>query len=232
MEKESLTPAVPEEAQLAVKTFNYRAKLSRVHVNILYSMMLLRITRGYSSAEASFLMGHASNTIGELETLAHKDMPVSWLCEMLEALGEPSYRGIIFTDFGKDVSCQSCEMQCTRYEKYVEHTLFRTDSEGKANLVYKVFETNPNYVEDEEREGELLVATRDILALLFNGRYFIEAKSPAAIYQKCSSLLGSDMKPRHAQQVLAEMIAKRGYPKLRRNVAKRKDKITYEKILK
>jgi len=58
MKKEHLTPTGASEAQTVVKTANYQVKLSRVHVNILYSMMLLRITRGYSSAETSFLMGH------------------------------------------------------------------------------------------------------------------------------------------------------------------------------
>ncbi|RZK92218.1 MAG: hypothetical protein EOO98_03945 [Pedobacter sp.] len=43
--------------------------------------------------------------------------------------------------------------------------------------------------------------------------------------------LGTDTRPRHVQQVLAEMVAKRGYPKLRRNAAKLNSKITYEKIL-
>ena len=55
-----------------LRTYHYKAELSRTDVNVLYNMMLLRISKGYLPEETSFLMGMGNDAIGNFEKLARK----------------------------------------------------------------------------------------------------------------------------------------------------------------
>ncbi|MFC1223418.1 hypothetical protein ACFE6N_06385 [Pedobacter sp. BG31] len=212
-----------------LRTYHYKAKMSRTDVNILYSMMLLRISKGYLPEETSFLMGMGNDAIGNFEKLARKRMSMGMLMDILAALGKKSVSGFILFGSGRKADDFLCHMVRTKRTKIIEHTLYIVDDAGTERLVFKLFELNPSYFQFPNSDEHRLKETREILDVELNDNWF-SPKTPLEIYQHCCLLTDQEIEPRNVMKVLEEMTSRRSYPKLLRNKANEGRKITYEKI--
>lgn len=212
-----------------LRTYHYKTEMSRTDVNILYSMMLLRISKGYLSEETSFLMGMGNDAIGNFEKLARKRVTMGMLMDILAALGKKSVSGFILFGSGRKADDFLCHMVRTKRTKIIEHALYIVDEDGTKKLVFKLFELNPSYFQFPNSEEHQLKEIREILDVELNDNWS-SPKTPIEIYQHCCLLTDKDIMPRHIMKVIGEMISRRSYPKLLPNKASEGRKITYEKI--
>ncbi|MNK92756.1 hypothetical protein D3C87_1128920 [compost metagenome] len=210
-------------------TYHYKAELSRTDVNVLYNMMLLRISSGYLPEEASFLMGMASDAISNFEKLARKRVTMGMLMDILAAHGKKSLNGFILFGSGRKAGHFPCHMLRTKRTKIIEHVLYLMDYTGTERLAFKLFELNPSYFAFPQSDEHQLKEIRDILDIELKDNWS-NPKTPIEIYQHCCLLTDKDIMPRHIMKVIGEMTSRRSYPKLLPNKASEGRKITYEKI--
>lgn len=212
-----------------VRTSHYRAEMSQTDINVLYSVMVLRISKGYLAEETSFLMGMGSDLIGRFEKLARKRVTIGMLDDVLSALGKKSLSGFILFGSGLKKGNFDCHMVRTRRTKIIEHSLFLKDANGDERLAFKLFEINPHHMSLLYCEEQQMKDVRDILEteLIDN---WSDPKTPIEIYQHCCMLTDHDIMPRNVMKVLDEMVSRRSYPKLVVNRSNEKRKITYDRI--
>lgn len=213
-------------------TNTYQTKLSANEINLLYSMMQLRISKGCSTKETSFLMGYADDPIGELEQLAHEGIDFGTTYQMFRALEEDSLKGLVTAHKSDGDRSFHCQMLTTDRDNIREHSFLMTDHNGKERLVFKLFEQQPNYFQYPMEEESTLNETRAILQVIFDGTIFYEPQTPLDIYRRCRLMTGLEMRPRHLMQALSEIVAKRGNPKMLQRKSRRDGKITFEKFIK
>lgn len=208
---------------------HYKTELSLADVNVLYGILLLRISKGYSPNEVSFLMGLDNDPVGRFERLARKKITVGMLMDILSALGEKSLGSFIL--FSSDVATGDClcHMVRTKRRKIIEHALYLLDSTGAEMLMFRLFERNPDHLPFPQSEIQKWVETSKILDVELNDNWSVP-KEPIEIYQHCCLSTELDIMPRHVMKVLGEMTSRSSYPKLMLNKAIEGKKITYEKV--
>lgn len=203
--------------------------ISIMRVNVLYSLMLIRISRGYTSEDVSYLMGFEENIIEEMEEF-NRNIDLSDVYRFVEAMEENSMKGILFTNFGISNSESNYKLVKVVHDEFIEISLFRdTDS---AHNVFKLYEPNPDFIQDQESHNETILELRGILNIMFQGHFFDEPQTPFAIYRHCRSFCGSDLYPRQLKMVLNGMLKEKGKPKLVCHKSKTRGTISYEKIIK
>ena len=212
-----------------IRTYHYKAEMSRTDINVLYNLMLLRISKGYLSEETSFLMGTSSNAVGNFEKLARKRVTMRMLMDILAALEKKSLNGFILFGSGRKSGDFTCHMVRTKRTKIIEHALYLMDDTGTERLVFKLFELNPSYTPFSQSDAHELKAIREILDVELNDNW-LSPKTPLEIYQHCCMLTDQDIMPRQVIKVLEEMTSRRSYPKLFRNKANEGRKVIYEKV--
>lgn len=210
----------------------YQTKLSANEINLLYSMMQLRISKGCSTKETSFLMGYVDDPIGKLEQLTNEGIDFVTTFQMFQAFEEGSLKGLITANESYGDGSFHCQMLTADQGNIREHSFFMTYHDGKEKLVFKLFEQQPDYVQHPIEEEDTQNETRAILQVIFDGTIFYEPQAPLDIYRRCRLMTGLEMRPRHLMQALSEIMAKRGNPKMVQRKSRRDGKITFEKIIK
>ena len=208
---------------------HYKAELSLADVNVLYGIMLLRISKGYSPDEVSFLMGLGSNPVGRFERFARRKITIGMLMGILSALGEKSLGSFIL--FSSDVMLGDslCHMVRTKRRKIIEHALYLLDGTGAERLMFKLYERNPYHIQFPQSEIQKWDEIGKILDVELDDNWSVP-KEPIEIYQHCCLLTELDIMPRHVMKVLGEMTSRSRYPKLLLNKSNEGGKITYEKV--
>lgn len=205
------------------------AKLSTIDINVIYSLMLLRISKGLTPAELDFLIGSTETTIQDMEDFNLKSIGLEIIWKVLTAIEGGDLQGIIFSPLGSNDRSASYKLVRITNEQVIETAVYALDSTNSENLVFKLFEQNTAYEKFPQALNTTLNEIRGLLTLMLDGAAFIEPLSPMEVYQKCRIVLGNEVHPRYVEMILAEMTKKRGYPKLARRKIKRTGKIVYEK---
>ena len=208
---------------------HYKTELSLADVNVLYGIMLLRISKGYAPNEVAFLMGLGSDPLGRFERLARKKITIGMLIDILSALGEKSLGSFILFSSDVMVGDSFCHMVRTKRRKIIEHALYLLDSTGADRLMFKLFERNPDHLPFPQSEIQKWDEIGKILDVELNVNWSVP-KEPIEIYQHCCLLTELDIMPRHVMKVLGEMTSRSSYPKLLLNKSNEGRKITYEKV--
>lgn len=205
------------------------AQLSAIDINVIYSLMLLRISKGLTSAELDFLIGSTEATIQDMEDFNLKSVGLEIVWKVLTAVEGGDLQGIIFSPLDSNDRSASYKLVRITNEQVIEIAVYALDITNSENLVFKLFEQNTAYEKFPQALSTTLNEIRRLLNLMLDGAAFIEPLSPMEIYQKCRIILGNEVHPRYVEMILAEMTKKRGYPKLARRKIKRTGKIVYEK---
>lgn len=205
------------------------AKLSTIDINVIYSLMLMRISKGLTPVELDFLIGSTETTIQDMEDFNLKSVGLEIIWKVLTAIEGGDLQGIILSPLGSNDRSASYKLVRITNEQAIETAVYVSDSKNSESLVFKLYEQNTA----NEKFPQALITTlndiRGLLNLMLDGAAFIEPLSPLEIYQKCRIILGNEVYPRYVETILTEMTKKRGYPKLILRKIKRTGKIVYEK---
>lgn len=197
-------------------TLTFTARMSALHLAMLYSFMIKRIAKGYSTSEASFLMGYHIDFIKQKEELKSIGFSFEDMHCFRYAMEEISLRamtpGFEHQNHTKDYLLKKQIKGST-----IEHKMFRIEEDQSEVLVFQLLEENPGYIRYQTAEKENAAEVKAILNVLFEGRLFFSPQTPLVIYQRCRSAIGNEsIEPRYIQAALSELTKKKDFPKLKR----------------
>ena len=211
----------------------YTKETTRLNINLLYSFMLKRIAKGYSSLDVSFLMGYSFDFIKSVEELMQLGLDFVTNGLYLEALRDGDIGGILFNDFDKE-GVARFELIRTTHPEQIIHEVYQLSNEDEKDneLVFKLFEQNWKYQEFKNAQSchNNRTVLSEFLALLFAGTYFLTPKEPSSIFRRCQMVVDGDLKPYEVRGILFEMTKQKSFPKLR--AKDRRDGLTFEKVFK
>ena len=82
---------------------SFTQKTTRLNINLLYSCMLKRIAKGFSSMDVSFLMGFSFDYVKDVEeNMMNSGFEMVASRIYLDALSDTDTGGILFDDFEMD----------------------------------------------------------------------------------------------------------------------------------
>lgn len=202
--------------------------LSPVNVGMLYSFMIKRIARGYSTAEVSFLMGYTNDYMKQKEELSSIGFTYEDMHCFRHAVEEKSLTGLI-SNFGKGGIMSEYQLMKTSDLRKTELIMTRLEKGGLETPIFHLIENNTGGNEHKIAELQSEVQATAILNVLFEGRLFYTPQSPLQIFQKCRSTLSESLSPRHLQTALLRLTKKKDFPKLKR-VKSKDNGCLYEKV--
>lgn len=206
----------------------YKAMLSPVNVGMLYSFMIKRIAKGYSTSEVSFLMGHTNDYMKQKEELTSIGFTYEDMHCFQHAVEEPSLRGII-SSFENGANKSEYQLIKNSNSVKTEFMMIRLEADGKETPIFHLMENNTNRIEHKITERSMEVQAMAILNVLFEGKLFYSPQSPLQIYQKCRSKISDPLSPRHLQAALLNLTKKNDFPKLKR-IKSKDNGCVYEKV--
>ncbi|WP_316840496.1 hypothetical protein [Pedobacter gandavensis] len=203
-----------------------KAMLSSVNVGMLYSFMIKRIAKGYSTSELSFLMGYTNDYMKQKEELISIGFTFEDMHCFRHAVEEKSLVGLI-SNFENLKTIGEYQLVKIGSPRKTELKMVRLEKDGTETQIFHLIENNPMNPNVDEKETETELAA--MLNVLFEGRLFYTPQSPLQIYQTCRSTLSENIAPRHLQTALLTLTKKKDFPKLKR--IKSKDHgCMYEKV--
>lgn len=206
----------------------YKAMLSPVNVGMLYSFMIKRIAKGYSTSEVSFLMGYTNDYMKQKEELNSIGFTYEDMHCFQHAVEEPSLRGLIPSI---EKGSSKCEYQLIKISgpAKIEFMMIRLEKDGQETPIFHLIENNTKGNAHQVTELSIEAQAIAILNVLFEGKLFYSPQSPLQIYQKCRSRISESLSPRHLQAALLNLTKKNDFPKLKR-VKSKDNGCMYEKV--
>ncbi|MBC8987755.1 hypothetical protein H9X96_18490 [Pedobacter sp. N36a] len=205
-----------------------KAMLSPVNVGMLYSFMIKRIAKGYSTSEVSFLMGYANDYMKKKEELSSIGFSYEDMHCFQHAVEEPSLRGLI-SSFENGGSKSEYQLIKISNPVKIEFMMMRLETDGQETPIFHLIENNMNSIAHKITELSMEAQAMAILNVLFEGKLFYSPQSPLQIYQKCRNKLSESFSPRHLQAALLNLTKKNDFPKLKR-VKSKDNGCVYEKV--
>lgn len=217
-----------EEAKKLV-TIISNGRLSATNAGMLYSFMIKRISKGYSTAEVSFLMGYTNDYLRQKEELKTIGFSFEDIQNFTRAIEESPSKGFIP---GHEKKNHEADYQLikTIKETTIDISMFRTERDQSRTQIFHLIEENPGFIRHQRSFEENAAEAKTILNVLFDGPLFYSPQSTLKIYQQCRTAFGTEtLQPRHVQAALLEMTKKKTFPKLNRVRSKDYGNM-YEKI--
>lgn len=202
--------------------------LSSVNVGMLYSFMIKRIAKGYSTSEVSFLMGYTNDYMKQKEELSSIGFTYEDMHCFRQAVEEKSLTGLI-SNFENGRSMSEYQLMKTSDPSKTELIMIRLEKGGLEVPVFHLIENTTSSSQHGITEQQSEVQAMAILNVLFEGGLFYTPQSPLQIYQKCRSSLAESLFPRHLQIALLSLTKKKAFPKLKR-VKSKDNGCMYEKV--
>lgn len=218
----------PDYASLPVVEV-FVEETTRLNINLLYSFMLKRISKGYSSLDVSFLMGYSYDFIKSVEELMHLGLDFITTNLYLRALQDSDNEGILFNDF-ESKGVETFKLVRTTRSEQIIHEVFRVFNEDDSEVIFRLFENNHRSQAQKNEHGqeEKRMFLTKFLDFLFSSTYFLSPREPNSIFQRCRVAVDGELKPYEVREILFEMCKQKSYPKLK--AKDRKDGLTFEKV--
>lgn len=195
-----------------------KAILSSVNVGILYSFMIKRIGKGYSTAEISFLMGYANDYMKQKEELASVGFTFEDMHCFRQAVEEQSLTGLIF-NFEEENMVDEYQLIKIITSTKTEIKMIRLEKDGTVSQIFQLMEVNTTGLIYKTAELEISEKVAAMVKVLFDGQLFYSPQSALQIFQKCRDV-STTLAPRHLQAALSSLTKKNEFPKLRRTKSK------------
>ncbi|MBB2151734.1 hypothetical protein [Pedobacter gandavensis] len=205
-----------------------KATLSSVNVGLLYSFMIKRIAKGYSTSEVSFLMGHHTDYIKQKEELISIGFTFEDMHCFRQAVEEKSLTGLI-SNFEDLKTMGSYQLLKTSDPIKTEIKMIRFEKDGREIPIFHLVENNKMENHSKISEQQIAAEVTAKLNVLFEGQMFYKPQSPLQIYQECRNTLSETLAPRHLQAALLTLTKKKDFPKLKRIKSKDHGSM-YEKV--
>ena len=217
-----------EEDKKPVSTI-FKARMSSLNVAMLYSFMVKRIAKGYSTSETSFLMGYAVDFIKQKEELKSIGFSFEEIHRFKQAMEEHSLRA--FAPGYENHNYTADYLLIRQVEGPRIHIkMLRIEEDQSEILLFQLLEENPAYARHRtiNQEGSDLAVA--IMKVLFEGRLFYTPQVPLTIYQRCRSAVGSEnIDPKHVQAALSALSNTTDFPRLKR-IRSKEYGCMYEKV--
>lgn len=195
---------------------SFRGRLTSLNVGILYGLMVKRISRGYSTAEMSFLMGYTNDYIRQKEELKQVGFSFEDIHNFANALEEKSWRGFSYS-YEENNTEADYILTKTISKVRIDIRLFHLSEDGEQTLIFHLMEENPAYNRYPTSEEEYFNEAKAVMKVLFEGRLFYTAKSPLEIYQRCRTISGNNnLDPKHIQEALLHFSSLNEFPRLKK----------------
>lgn len=207
----------------------FKGRMTSLQVGILYGFMVKRISRGYSTAEMSFLMGYSTDYIRQKEELKQIGFSFEDIHNFATALEERSWRGFSYSyeEHNKEADYLLVK---TLSKVRIDLQLFRIAEDQSQTLVFHLLEENPGYVRYPTSEAEYFQEAQAVMKVLFEGRLFYSAKTALEIYQRCRTISGNNnLDPKHIQAAIASFTSLKEFPKLKK-IRSKEYGCMYEKV--
>ncbi|AOM77256.1 hypothetical protein [Pedobacter steynii] len=207
----------------------FSARMSSLNVAMLYSFMLKRIAKGYSTSEISFLMGYTTDFIKQKEELKSIGFSFEDIHCFKQAMEEQSLRA--FAPGYENQNYTADYLLIKQVEGPGIHIkMLRIAEDQSETLMFQLLEENPAYARHQTINQENAALARAIMKVLFEGRLFYTPQMPLTIYQRCRSAVGSEnIDPKHVQAALSELSNKKDFPRLKR-IRSKEYGCMYEKV--
>lgn len=165
----------------------------------------------------------------EREDLKSMEFAVLDMQHFVDTLEDRGLEGIILTDLGEQAFSDYKLIRNISAE-LIQHDMYQIQEDKSEKLLFRLFEENPitkltKYSTSHETATKETCA---LLDLLFEGMYFMSARTPLEIFIKCRALSGSKLSPGYVKDALEKMTKRKKYPKLKRVYSKHYG-YTYEK---
>lgn len=204
------------------------ATLSSLNVALLYSFMIKRIAKGYSTSEVSFLMGYHSDYMKQKEELNSIGFTFEDMHCFRHAVEENSLGGLV-SNFGGLKTMGNYQLLKTNDPIKTEIKMIRIEEDGRETSIFHLVENNkmdiPAKISEKKTEADVTA----MLNVLFEGKLFYTPQSPLQIYQECRNTLSETVAPRHLQTALLSLTKKKDFPKLKR-IKSKDNGCMYEKV--
>ncbi|WP_316821651.1 hypothetical protein [Pedobacter gandavensis] len=205
-----------------------KASLSSVNVSMLYSFMIKRIAKGYSTAELSFLMGYTNDYMKQKEELISIGFTFEDMHCFRHAVEEKSLAGLI-SNFENLKTMGEYQLIKTWGQRKTDLKMSKLEKDGTEQQIFHLIEHHTNEELLPIKENKIKAEVAALLNVLFEGSMFYTPQSPLQIYQTCRNSLTDTIAPRHLQAALQTLARKKDFPKLKR--IKSKDYgCMYEKV--
>jgi hypothetical protein len=199
------------------ETKTFKANMSTLSVNLLYSLMLKRISKGFSTADMSFLMGYPYDCVNDNEELISVGYAINDIYRYCDALGEKTMGGIILNDFDEKESSEH-QLFRTTYAEIIQYDMYMIGKEQPDTLIFRLYEGNPEFkkVTYFRSYESVIKQVTAILDLLFEGAFFLSPQIPMNIYTRCRTVCDPGLYPNYVEKILHTMTIKKEFPKLKR----------------
>jgi hypothetical protein len=172
--------------------------------NLLYTVMLLRIAKGYTSAELSFLIGYTGDYIASVESL---EVPIYNPYDMRiisKVLDEPSLTGI-------DLDEETGEKVYVEMHRFVEgnevyHVSHVLDEQDTMVPSFTLIETIGEHQQTSDLDNTDYQLVRNAVKLLIDAGYFYTSHTNLEIFKRIKKLLpAKTISPFYLEQALIEL---------------------------
>jgi len=207
----------------------FYGKISPVDIAVLYSLMVKRISKGYSSSEMSFLMGYENDVIGNIEQLNFKELTILELYSYTNALEDDALSGIILNDMGKEHDPADYQIVKTTERILMHYEVFEILPDNTSRQLFHLFEVNPEHdrLKYNTSYSMGIETATEILNTLLGGVLFQSPESPLDIFKRCRRI-STSIRPYYVQVALNNISQSKEYPKFKR-IKTKKYGCLYEK---
>lgn len=171
----------------------YQAQISEQHLQIIYRVMLRRISKGYGAERLSFLIGKDYNYIEQVELLLLPVYPVAELERIALALQEKTSNNFYASSHDDKLLNISLERQ--EYKKQLSHSYSMIDENGEKKQLFKLMEEIFCDFDEVANSNENYEIAIDTIDLLIRAGYFLKAKMPAEIFHTINHFLPIPLGP-------------------------------------
>lgn len=209
-------------------TERFSFSASNVDLNFLYSITMSRILKDYSTKEVSFLIGSDRDMIGDFERGKVPELMMNLLLDTIKALDRSIY-DFMCSSVGAGDDDSTYELIRSKYPRYIEQTVIRTNGPNKGETVYKLFEETAKGMMYTASEDEAMDRCRVKVVSLLEEDAFDQPISAIDVFRICTDLPGT-IRPRHVQNAIYELVAKQEFPKLKVIKVRRGSRYYHQKI--
>ncbi|MBL1407925.1 hypothetical protein [Sphingobacterium faecale] len=190
------------------KVKTYIIKCTEIEILIIYRMMVLRISKHFSGAEVSFLMGKPLDYIDKIETFKLKKVLALDLYIFSLALDFEN-GGCAYPVFmGTDNEENRYEMVVSTYKEHVIYELRQVDLNNVVvKPIFILIDNNYTLERVYTSTAAEIEKLKNVVRELFKEKFFQEERTAYDIRYACQEKLGSSVEPKKLITILESYLS-------------------------
>jgi transcriptional regulator with XRE-family HTH domain len=221
------------------KVKEFRLLMSSLEFDMTYRTREIRIKKGFSPEDLSFLLGYNKNFVREIEDPTNKKSYDISLLNYLPKILECSIQKFISNHLPGDNHIRIKAKKWIKGNKAYYEINQLADGNTQKSLIKFQFEENLPLLKKKDKnkvlqkmkigrpkKGEKTIADtiiskkesdiRKLVVNLFEGNFFSEPKTPFYIFNYCRTIIGEEITCEYVERALSMFTGKKKFPKLKR----------------